>query len=169
MCDPTGGIATLAITALTTVAGGVMANQQARAEAKVATMQGNQALDAANAEANNVRYKGNLELGAIRSSQAASGVDISTGSAAAVGAESAKNVEYDALTALYAGRLKQWQGAAQASQLKAQGKGALVGSLLSAAAGTATGAFKMGMFDPKTTTTFAPQSQLSAPLRQVYN
>jgi len=109
--------------------------------AKIATMERNSILSASNYEAGKIRREGQAFLGQTRAVQASSGVDITTGSAADVGAESAKNIEMDALTELYRGRLKAWNKDLEIDQYKRQaksGKAQIVGTLLGGIVGGKT-------------------------------
>ena len=89
---------------------------------RLATIEKKSILNASNYEANKTRREGQAFLGQTRTIQAASGVDITTGSAADVGAESAKNIEMDALTELYRGRLKAWSKDVEIEQHKTKAK-----------------------------------------------
>jgi hypothetical protein len=109
--------------------------------AKIATMERNSALNASNYEADKMRREGQAVLGQTRAVQASSGVDITTGSAADVGAESAKNIEMDALTELYRGRLKAWNKDIEIDAHKRQAKGGqaqIYGTLLGGIVGGKT-------------------------------
>jgi hypothetical protein len=122
-------------------------------------LQAKQEMDAANVQASDIRYAGDRSLGTIQAQQAANGVDVSSGSAADVAAESAANIETDALRALYSGRLKKWQLNSQASITRAEGKAAQRQGYMDAAAtllGSAVKVFGGGTGAGKTPSGFAP-------------
>jgi hypothetical protein len=108
------------------VAAGMSANAAAKANADSLRQQGNLEMASASQKAEDIRYSGKRMLGETRAIQAKAGVDISGGSAADVGAESALNIEQDALRALYGGRVRKWQTDAQAKIVRAEGKNAMV-------------------------------------------
>jgi hypothetical protein len=114
----------------------------ARANAKMAIHEGKSALVAANLEAGRMRYSGERFLGEIRSQQAASGVDLSSGTAAEVGAESAANIQRDVDLALYRGRLTNWAKVSEAKILKKQAQASQFNSILGAGSTILGGAGK---------------------------
>src|SRR5258706_6937196 len=113
MCIP-AAVAVMAVQATASIAQGIASSQAANANAKIAKYEGEAALAAANVEARQIRYRGDMALGQIRSQQAANNVDLSNGSPADVGAESARNIEFDALNAYYGGQAKKWSADIQA-------------------------------------------------------
>jgi hypothetical protein len=137
-----------ALTLGSTIAQGIAGQQAGDAQAKAKTLEANAALNASNIEAGRMRREGGAFLGQTRAVQAASGVDITTGSAADVGAESARNIEMDALTELYRGRLKAWGSNIEGSQAKAAGKAALTQSIASAGGTLLTKGIDDGWFKP---------------------
>jgi len=145
MCvDP--GTAAMVVSAGAKLAQGISDYQTGNANAKLARMEGQSAMDAANAQAGQIGNQGQRAIGQIEAQQAASGVDISSGSAADVTAESAKNVELDRLMALSGGQLKMWAKNLEASQLKAQARGALFQSVLGLGGSLLGDAAKAGTF-----------------------
>lgn len=133
MCEPATIMAVAAVaTAAGQVASGVAANNAAKANARALNEQGNAEMLSASQKASDMRYAGNRLLGETRATQAKAGVDLSGGSAADVAAESALNIEQDALRALYGGRVKKWQADAQATITRTEGKNAKTMSLINA-------------------------------------
>ena len=153
MCDPvTMSLIAAGITASTTIAGGIAAQSAAKQQARNLQIEGRQALQVGNVEANRIREAGERELGTTRSIQAKAGVDIGSGSAADVGADIAGVYDQDALFALYGGRLRAWQKNAAAAQAKFEGKQALTSSLISAGGTLLGGAIDGGLFSSKAPT-----------------
>jgi hypothetical protein len=126
MCELVATILAGGLAAGAQVAAGQSANAAAKANAESLRQQGNLEMAAASQKAEDIRYSGKRMLGETRAIQAKAGVDISGGSAADVGAESALNIEQDALRALYGGRVRKWQTDAQAKIVRAEGKNAMV-------------------------------------------
>jgi hypothetical protein len=149
MCIP-AAIAMMAVQATTSIAQGIAASQAANANAKIAKYQGEAALAAANVEARQIRYRGDMVLGQTRAQQAANNVDLSSGSPADVGAESARNIEFDALNAYYGGQTKKWSADIQAAQYKAQGQAAMMNSIFSAGGSILGSAIQQNWFAPRT-------------------
>lgn len=114
------------------IASGIAANNAAKANARALEEQGRQEVAAANMKASDVRYAGNRLMGETKVTQAKAGVDLSSGSAADVAAESALNIEQDALRALYGGRVRKWQTDAQAAITRSEGKNAKTMSFINA-------------------------------------
>src|SRR5262249_46328343 len=151
MCiEPT--TAAMVISAGAKLAQGISDYQTGNANAKLAQQEGNSAMQAAAGQAAQIGNAGDRAVAQIQSQQAANGVDLSTGSAAAVTAESRKNVELDRLNALYEGRMKLWGKNVEAAQDKAQAKGALVSSVLGLGGSLLGDAAKAGMFSGATAT-----------------
>ena len=149
MCIP-AAVAVMAVQATASVAQGIASAQAASANAKIAKYEGQAALQAANVEARQIRYRGDMVLGQIRAQQAANNIDLSSGSPADVGAESARNIEFDALNAYYGGQVKKWSADIQAAQYKAQGKAALTNSIFNTAGTVLGAAIKQDWFAPRT-------------------
>lgn len=122
----------------------------AKANANALRAQGDQELTAANIDANNLRYQGNREGSAILAQQGASGVALDSGSAAAVGAEHARNVELDAMRVMYGGVLKRHNAYAEATAIRkiaqVEARNAILGGLI---AGVST-ANRGGLFKTST-------------------
>lgn len=142
MCNPAFFLAgaQLAMGSLQAASGMSAAKSQARELRR----QGDQELMAASIDASNLRYAGGRQGSEILAQQAASGVDVSGGSAADVGAEHARNVELDALRVQYGGVLKRHSAYTQALLInkaaRAEATGTILGSLISAGK-TASGGF----------------------------
>lgn len=162
MCIP-AAVAVMAVQATASVAQGMAAAQAASANAKIAKYEGQRALEAANVEARQIRYRGDAVLGQIRAQQAANNVDLSSGSPADVGAESARNIEFDALNAYYGGQTKKWSADIQAAQYKAQGQAAMVNSLIGAAGSVIGTAIGQDWFAPRTEAFAVKQSRPTTP------
>ena len=125
MCEPATMMAIAAVaTAGGQIAAGHAAAEAGKANAENLRRQGDAEMQSASQKANDMRYAGNRLMGETRVTQAKAGVDLSGGSAADVAAESALNVEQDALRALYGGRVKKWQADAQANIARTEGKNA---------------------------------------------
>lgn len=126
MCEPATIMmaAAAAVSAGGQIAAGHAAAAAGKANANALQAQGNAEMQAASQKASDIRYSGNRMLGETRAIQAKSGVDLSGGSAADVAAESALNIEQDALRALYGGRVRKWQADAQATIARTEGKNA---------------------------------------------
>ncbi|MBI1213955.1 MAG: hypothetical protein GC190_21040 [Alphaproteobacteria bacterium] len=148
MCIP-AAVAMMAVQATSSIAQGIAASQAASANAKIAKYQGDAALAAANVEAGQIRYRGDMVLGQTRAQQAANNVDLSGGSPADVGAESARNIEFDALNAYYGGQSKKWAADIEASQFKAQSRAALTNALFSAGGTILSTAIDQNWFAPR--------------------
>jgi hypothetical protein len=157
MCEPTT-IMTLAATAVSAglaVAQGYAQKSSYDQQAENMRLLGRQQLDAASVEADQVRAAGRRELGHVRAIQGASGVDLSSGSAADVGANIAQQEELKALHTMYQGRLGNWQQQYAADVAKTQGKAAVIGGYTQAAGTVLGAAIKGGFFDSPTTGTAA--------------
>ena len=145
MCiDP--ATAAMVVGAGAKIAQGISDYQTGRANAKLATMEGQSAFQAATAEAARIDNRGERLLGETQARQAVNGVDLASGSAADVSAETRRNVELDRLNALYEGRIKMWGKNIEAVQAKAQGKAALISGMLGAGGSLLGDAAKAGMF-----------------------
>lgn len=133
-----------------TVAGGVAQGVQgmsaASANAKALRAQGDQEYNAANIDANNLRYQAAREGGDLRAEQAASGIALESGSPAEVGAEQQKNYELDALRIMYGGVLKRQNLYYQARVENKAARAAAYSSILGAVAGAGTQAASAGLF-----------------------
>lgn len=165
MCiDPVTATA-IALTAASTVAGGVAANNAAKANAKQLERQGQDELTAASMAANDQRYAANRQSGTVRAQQAVNGVDLASGSAADVGAENAANMELDALRTIYGGQVKNTSLRNQAAVTRWEGKTKQTLSILSAAAGAAGGMAKAGAFGSSNT---APANASGTGLQTTY-
>lgn len=104
-----------------------------KANARGAIIEGQSAVMAAESEAAKIRKAGERILGSNRAAQAASGVDLSYGSADEVNRETATNIEKDALLAGYQGRLQYSKKMYQAQLLKRQAKSAVLNASIGAA------------------------------------
>jgi hypothetical protein len=146
MCDPvSASLATAAVLkAGAQVAQGVQGYQTGKAQQKLYQQEGQAALGAANANASRLQREGEAFLGTTRAIQAASGVDIATGSPADVAAESAKNIEMDRLTELFAGRLKYNDAIFRGRAARAQGSAALTQGIVGGASTLLTSAADQG-------------------------
>lgn len=102
--------------------------------AKIAKTEGRLAMDAATDESNRINQEGQRYLGSQRVAQAASGVDLSQGSPAEAGAESARNIELDRLNALYSGALQKYAKDRQATQYKRNAIAGVAGALFGSGA-----------------------------------
>ena len=118
---------------------GVADYQAGNANAKLAHYEGRSAMDAANLASQQIADQGAKVLGQTHAAQAASGVDMTTGNAADVSAESASNIELDRLNALYGGQLKKWSKNIEASQYKVHATAGLVTGALDAGGSLLTG------------------------------
>lgn len=114
------------------VAQGISDDKTGRVNARQAIAEGTQALLAANAEGARIQTEGDRFLGTMRSVQAASGVDLSSGNAADVAAESARNIELDRLNAVHRGKLAMWSKRVEASQQRAAGRASLLNNSVKA-------------------------------------
>lgn len=149
MCIEPVSAAAMALSAGAKLAQGVSDFQAGNANARMAQMEGRSAMQAANAQASQINAAGDRAISQIQSQQAANGVDLSSGSAADVAAESRRNIELDRLTALYEGRMRMWSKSAEAAQHKAQAKAGLVTGILSASGSLLGDAAQAGMFADK--------------------
>lgn len=147
MCDPvTAAAAAAAIKAGAQIAQGVAGYQAGQATQKQYQAEARSELSAGNIEAGRIRKEGEAFLGQTRTIQAASGVDISTGSPADVGAASARGFEEDALTAIYGSRLRATQAITKGRIARAQGSAALVQGIAGGGSTLLTGGANSGMF-----------------------
>lgn len=105
-----------------------------KANARLAIMEGNSAVMAGESEAAKIRAQGQRFLSSNRAAQAASGVDMTYGSADEVNQESAVNIEKDALLAGYQGRVHQAKKVFEAKLMKRQAKAAVFNAALGAGA-----------------------------------
>jgi hypothetical protein len=135
MCDPVSAAAATAavLKAGAQIGQGIAGYQQGQAQQKAYTYQGEAAVRAANYEAGQIQREGEAQLGTTRAIQAASGVDIATGSAADVAAESAKNIEMDRLMRIYGGRLEQYDATVKGKFARAKGSADLTQGLIGGA------------------------------------
>lgn len=111
---------------------GMSDNNTAKANAKMAEHEAKSALNAANYKVQQIGKAGERIQGSTAVAQADAGVDLSSGSAAEVAAESARNIKLDQLMARFGGEQEAWAKRAQAKIYKAQGKAALVNGYLGA-------------------------------------
>lgn len=134
MCDPvTAAVATAAVLkAGAQVAQGVSAYNTGKAQEKLSQAEARSALEVGAIEEGRIRDEGKAFLGQQRVAQAASGVDISTGSPADVAAESARNIELDALTRRYQARVQSWGKTIEGRQANAKGSAALTQGIIGA-------------------------------------
>lgn len=167
MCiDPvTASLIAAGVSAATTVAGGVAANNAAKANAKQLERQAQDELAAANIAAGDQRYAAERNSGSVRAQQAASNVDIGSGSAADVGAENAANMELDALRTIYGGQVKNSALRSQAAVTRWEGRQKLNLSILAGASQLAGGAARSGVFGSSNT---APANAPSTGLQTTY-
>src|SRR5262249_14544037 len=148
MCmDP--GTAAMIATAGAKLAQGISDYRTGNANARLAEQEGRSAMQAAAANAAQISNQGDRVVGQIQAQQAASGVDLSSGSAADVTAEQRRNIELDRLYALHQCRMPLGAKTAEATQARAQAKGALVSSILGMGGSLLGDAAKAGMFSEK--------------------
>lgn len=112
---------------------GVSDYNAGNANAQIAKMEGQSAWAQALDQAAQISNAGQRFLGTTQARQAASGVDITTGSAADVTAESARNIELDRLNAIYSGQMKRWSKVVEYNIDKAGAKTGLTTGLLKSA------------------------------------
>lgn len=129
------------------IAQGVAANNAAKTNARYAELEGRYAMDAAQSNAADLRYKGQFLLGEERAAQAKAGVDLSAGSPVTAAAESARNIEYDALKIMRGGEYQRWGKKAEASIERARGKAAMTGSILGAGVSLLDNGYRNQWFD----------------------
>lgn len=94
-----------------------------KANERIAREESRSILTSANIEGGRIRREGEAHLGTTRAVQASSGVDLASGSPADVAAESAKGIEEDALTTIYAGRLRAYGKNLEADAYRRKAKG----------------------------------------------
>ena len=105
------------------IIGGFSDMAQGKIGERIKRQESQSVLTSANAEAGRVRREGEAFMGQTRATQAASGVDIASGSPADVAAQSARGIEEDALNVIYAGRLKAYGKDLEADAFRRQRKG----------------------------------------------
>lgn len=145
---------------------GKFAQQQAESQARLSEMQSEDALKRGQKEAANVKKKANLLQGSQRAAMAAQGIDVSSGSAGDILAETAESGSLDALTVKNNAFREAWGYRAQASQQRFEGRmkrsasqfearnTLLVGGIQAIGYGAqAYGEYKKENPDKKTTTT----------------
>lgn len=149
MCVDPVTAALVAVQVGGTIAGGHAASAASKQSAANLRQQGIMEARSAADQAGDIRYEGERFLGATRAAQAASGVALDSGSAADVGAESAANIEMDALRALYGGRVRKWQLDYEADVERYNGKVAKTQAYIEAGATLLGNAIKgMGQTPP---------------------
>lgn len=150
MCGPAApaiiAAAAAAMKAGAQIAQGVAGYQAGQATQKQYQAEARSELSAGNIEAGRIRKEGDAFLGQTRTIQAASGVDISTGSPADVAAESAKNIELDALMTTYGSTLRATQAITKGRIARAQGSAALVQGIVGGGSTLLTGGVEQGWF-----------------------
>lgn len=135
MCHP---VAMLGLQVATTVAGGVKASREAKYQARLSRMQGENRFRAAVANAEFARYGAERAAATQRVKMFTSGVDPRSASAVDVLAEDRANRVVDELNEFYKGRLAVWESERQAEAFNRQSKNALYRSLI-VAGGTILG------------------------------
>lgn len=148
MCDPvTAAMTTAAVLkAGAQVAQGVSAYNTGKAQQKQYQQEAQSSIQASNIEANRLRTEGEAEIGSQRVIQAASGIDITSGSAADVSAETARGFEEDALTVLYRGRLGAHSAITKGKFARAQGSAALTQGIIGGTSTLLTSGADQGWF-----------------------
>lgn len=132
-----------------TIAGGHAASAASKQTANNLRQQGNMEMRSAADQASDIRYEGQRYLGETRAAQAANNVALDSGSAADVAAETAANVELDALRAIYGGRVRKWQLDYEADVERYKGKVAKTQAYIDAGATLLGNAIKgMGQTPP---------------------
>lgn len=119
----------------------------AKANAKLSIFEAKSAIMAGEDKAAAIRREGERFQGTTRAAQAASGVDLSSGTAADVGRESAINIEKDALLAGFSGRQQAAAKYYEARLHKRQAKSAVLNASLKSTStilGSAEKALTMG-------------------------
>jgi hypothetical protein len=115
------------------VYGGVQANKNAKADAKIAEQNKKIALQQSSAREESIRRHNRLKLGAQRAAAAQTGFDPNSGSLLELQGDSAGELELDATTARYDGVLNAISFQNQADRTRAQGRASETNSYLSAA------------------------------------
>jgi hypothetical protein len=132
------------------------ASQQLNFKAQIAQVQAQGALDEGEHQAEQIERSGQQQVGAERTSEAAGGVNVNAGSAAATQSSTQAMTALDALTARNNAARQAWgyevsatqeQGEAQIGEIAAQGQSTstlLTGGLNAAAYGSKAGYYGMG-------------------------
>lgn len=126
MCAPAIGAA---IGAIGSVVGGIMAQQQANYQAKVAEINATSAYQEGVAQAGATRDQFAEVKGAQVAALAKSGVDINSGTSQVLALETQRREEVAAAVDIWRGRTEQTKWLNQAKVAKAEGKAALVGGM----------------------------------------
>jgi hypothetical protein len=141
MADPvTMMVAATAVTAGSQAFGAISTSKAEKYNASIARQNQTTALAQAAEEANRVRRAGDRRLGTMRAGFGAGNIAASSGSAAAVLVDQARQTELDALTVKYQGDLQARQWASEAQAAKQRGKNALIGGFLGVGASLLGGA-----------------------------
>lgn len=142
MCMVAVQIAAMVVSAAMAVKAGNDANAAAKVTAANLERQGRMAADAGNSDATDIRNQGVRLVGTTTAQQANNGIDLNAGSALDVVGDTSRNVELDALRALYGGKVRQWDANYRAKIARYEGKVAqqngylqAFGTVLSSAAG----------------------------------
>lgn len=148
MCDPvTAAVATAAVLkAGAQVAQGVSGYNAGKAQEKMSQAEARSAIQVGAIEESRIRKEGETFLGETRAVQASSGVDITSGSPADVAAESARNIELDALTRRYQARTQSWGKTIEGRQAAAKGSAALTQGIIGGTSTLLTGGADQGWF-----------------------
>lgn len=145
MCAPAIGAA---IGAIGSVVGGIMAQQQANYQAKVAEINATSAYQEGVAQAGATRDQFAEVKGAQVAALAKSGVDINSGTSQVLALETQRREEVAAAVDIWRGRTEQTKWLNQAKVAKAEGKAALVGGMGGMGQGTP---LKLGQAAPMVT------------------
>lgn len=145
MCAPAIGAA---IGAIGSVVGGIMAQQQANYQAKVAKINATSAYQEGVAQAGATRDQFAEVKGAQAAALAKSGVDINSGTSQVLALETQRREEVAAAVDIWRGRTEQTKWLNQAKVAKAEGKAALVGGILGGISGLVGGMGGMGQGTP---------------------
>lgn len=140
MCSFAGVIA--GIQAGAQIAGGIAQNKAAKQAARQAEQEGIYAQQAAAAEAEQIRYNNQREVGAIRAAFGARGVASDSASLIDVIAEAAGNLDYAALVKEHEGQIARYSASVRAKRLREQGRNTMMTSILGATIGFASDGIK---------------------------
>lgn len=115
------------------IAQGVAENKAAKVAARQAEIEGRYAQQAAVAEAEQIRYNNQREVGAIRAAFGARGVAGDSASLVDVIAEAAGNLDYAALVKEHEGQLARYSAGVRAERFRREGRNAMYESILGGA------------------------------------
>ncbi len=156
MCAPMIGAA---VGAIGSVMSGVMAQQSANYQAKVAEINAEAAMREGYAQAGATRDQFREVKGQQVAALAKSGVDINSGSATVLGLETQRREEVAAAVDIWRGKTEQVKYKNQAAIAKAEGKAAMIGGIIGGVSSLVGGmqgagqgsALKLGQAAPATT------------------